>query len=149
MKFFDGMRPEVYLHLAKLRRDKKTGKRLWGITAIVTLDEDLARACCGQIGAAYDYLLNLENAAAEAWLNVQIEGCAIDFYKVVDDADPELRLPEVDLDGYRLSREAKIVELWFHFELENFDALHRFVKEYAYTRVWAQFKPRKDLASST
>lgn len=149
MKFFEGMRPEVYLHLAKLRRDKKTGKRLWGITSIVTMSEDLARSCCGQIGAAYEYLMNLENAAAESWLNVQIESCAIDFYKIVDDAEPALHIASADLDGYRLTREAKIVELWFHFELENDDALHKWIKEFAYTRVWAQFKPRADLASVT
>lgn len=30
MRFFEKIRPQIYLHGAKLRRDKKTGKRLWG-----------------------------------------------------------------------------------------------------------------------
>ena len=41
MKFFEKMRPEVFLHSAKYRRDKKTGKRIWGFTLIVTFTEKL------------------------------------------------------------------------------------------------------------
>jgi len=29
MRFFEKKRPEVFVQSAKLRRDKKTGKRLW------------------------------------------------------------------------------------------------------------------------
>jgi len=34
-----------------------------------------------------------------------------------------------------------VVEFWFQGEKENSAGLHSFVKEYAFTRCWARFKP--------
>jgi hypothetical protein len=144
MKFFEGLRPEIYIHGAKLRRDKKTGKRLWSLTLINSLLPEQVTECDETILAAFIYLLTLENCAAEVMLGTVAESCGIDFFANVEDKKTTLRLEGVDLGGFRLTRDGKIAELWFQFELENSASLHAFVKEYAYTRLWAEFKP-KDL----
>jgi hypothetical protein len=55
VKFFLKMRPEVFIQRAKYFRDKKTGKRIWGFTLIVTLlggaREELRRAHCEGCGS--------------------------------------------------------------------------------------------------
>jgi hypothetical protein len=65
VKLFDGARPQIYIHGAKLRRDKKTGKRLWGLTLIITLNPELVDACGGPIEQAWLYILTLDNQADE------------------------------------------------------------------------------------
>jgi hypothetical protein len=141
MRFFEDMRPEIYIHGAKLRRDKKTGKRLWGLTLINTLLPEQVIKCDGTVEAAFIYLLTLENCAAEVMLGTIVESCVIEFFAKVEDKKSTLRLEGVDMGGFRLTRDGKIAELWFQFELENNASLHAFVKEYAYTRLWAEFKP--------
>jgi hypothetical protein len=39
------------------------------------------------------------------------------------------------------TRDGQVVEFWFQGEKENSAGLHSFVKEYAFTRCWARFKP--------
>lgn len=118
MKFFDGIRPQIYIYGAKLKRDKKTGKRLWALTLIVTLKPELL-------------------GAIATWMS-------IDFYALAEDRKPALRVQGVDLEGLRLTRDAETVELWFQFEVENSATVHPFMKEYAFTRLWADFKQRKE-----
>lgn len=144
MRFFEGLRPEIYVHRAKLRRDKKTGKRMWGLTLINSLLPEEAIKCDGTIEAAYIYLLTLENCAADVALSTIVPSCVIEFFGKVDDKKSTLRLEGVEMGGLRLTRDGKVAELWFEFELENTASLHAFVKEYAYTRLWAEFK-LKDL----
>jgi hypothetical protein len=141
MRFFEDMRPEIYIHGAKLRRDKKTGKRLWGLTLINTLLPEQVIKCDGTIEAAYIYMLTLENCAVEVMLGTIVESCVIEFFAKVEDKKSTLRLEGVDLGGFRLTRDGKVAERWFQFELENSASLHAFIKEYAYTRLWAEFKP--------
>jgi hypothetical protein len=148
MVLFEGLRPEIYIHGAKLRRDKKTGKRLWGLTLINTLLPEQVVKCDGTIEAAFIYLLTLENCAAEVLLSTVIASCVIDFFGKDEDKKATLHLEGVDLGSFRLTRDGKVAELWFQFELENSASLHAFVKEYAYTRLWAQFKPA-DLFTAT
>lgn len=145
MAFFRGLRPEVYFHYVKLRRDKKTGKRLWAVTLITTLGIDQALGCGDQIESAYAYILKLENGAVDLTLNLLIDGCTVDFFSLIDDAKPVLHLERVDLAGFRVTRVKETAELWFAFELENTDALHAFMKNFAFTRVYAQFKPDQGL----
>jgi len=139
MKFFDKLRPEVYVHRAKLRRDKKTGKRLWGLTCIVTLNPDLVVACDETVNAAYIYALTLENCAGEVLLNSEGRGMTVDFYAKTDDKKPTLHLEALDIGSLRMTRGGEVAELWFQFEAENSAGLHSFVKEYAFTRVFATF----------
>jgi hypothetical protein len=141
MGLFEGLRPEIYIHGAKLRRDKKTGKRLWGLTLINTLLPEQVVKCDGTIEAAYVYLLTLDNSAADVLLNTVVASCSIDFFGKFEDKKSTLHLDGVDLAGFRLTRKENVAELWFQFELENNASLHVFVKEYAYTRLWAEFKP--------
>lgn len=148
MRFFEGLRPEIYIHGAKLRRDKKTGKRLWGLTLINTLIPEQVTKCDQTIEAAYVYLLTLENAASESMLITLFQACAIDFFAKSEDNKPVLHLDGADLGSFRMTRNGKVAELWFQFELENSGVLHAFVKEYAYTRLWAQFTPAPDLAGA-
>lgn len=145
MAFFRGLRPEVYLHYAKLRRDKKTGKRLWAVTLITTLGVDQALSCGDQIESCYAYILKLDNGAVDVALNLLIDCCMVDFFALIDDADAALHLERVDLAGFRVTRVKETAELWFQFELENTDALHEAMKKFAYTRVWAQFRPDQGL----
>jgi hypothetical protein len=122
-----------------LRRDKKTGKRLWGLTCIVTLDPKLVLSCDETVNAAFVYLLTLENCAAEVVLNSAAERAIADWFAKDDDKKPCLHLEGLDIAAMRLTRDGQIVELWFQFEAENSAGLHSFVKEYAFTRVWAKF----------
>ena len=141
MGLFEGLRPEIYIHRAKLRRDKKTGKRLWGLTLINTLLPEQVVKCDGTIEAAYIYLLTLDNSAEDVLLGTVLQSCTIDFFGKFEDKKATLHLEGVDLAGFRLTRKENVAELWFEFDLENNAGLHAFVKEFAYTRLWAQFKP--------
>lgn len=140
MRFFEGKRPEVYFHAPKLRRDKKTGMRLWGFTLIVTFGVELAESCDVPMALAWQYLTERDTAAVEVLLASEVADCAIDFYAQIDDATPVLHLEIIDLVGLRLTRSKNVVEFWFSGEHENSAGLHHFMKEYAYQRCWAQFK---------
>jgi hypothetical protein len=111
------------------------------LTLINTLLPEQVGQCDGTIEAAYIYLLTLDNWADEVLLGTVLQSCAIDFFGKFEDEKVVLHLDGVDLADFRLTREGKVAELWFQFELENNASLHAFVKEYAYTRLWAQFKP--------
>jgi hypothetical protein len=141
MKFFEGCKPQVFLHGAKLRRDKKTGKRLWGLTFIVTLQVDQVLTCDAVIEKAFEYLLTLENAGVEVSLDAIAVGLIVDFYALLDDKKPTLHVDGVSFEGLRLTRTDQTVELWFQCEIENNAGLHAFIKEYAFTRFWAEFTP--------
>lgn len=145
MRFFHGTRPQVYLHGVKLRRDKKTGRRLWGFVLIVTLNASLVESCDVEMAKAWEYITCKESGAVDVHLLAIAAAQLIDFYAHVDDATPALHLEGVDLEGLRLTRDGSLVELWFQGEHENNAGLHLFMKEYAYayTRFWAQFKSRQ------
>ena len=143
MKFFEKMRPEVLIHTAKFKREKKTGRRIWQFTLIVTFSAELAKSCDVAIAKAWKYITEREAAAVESLIASEVEGCAIDFFAVIDDADPALTLEAVDLGGLRMTRDKQVVEFWFSGEHENSDELHTFMKKHAYQRCWAQFSPRQ------
>jgi hypothetical protein len=143
MRFFEKMRPEVYLHTAKYRRDKKTGKRMWQFTLIVTFSAELAKSCAVSIRKGWDYMTAGDTAAVDVLIASEVEGCAIQFFAAIDDAEPALSLDGVDLGGLRMTREKTMVEFWFAGEHENTDGLHAFMKRFAYTRLWAQFSPEQ------
>ncbi len=144
MRFFEDCRAEIYWHGAKLRRDKKTGRRLWGLTLIITLTPELVLKCDEVIEQAYAYMLTLNNQADEVLLGAIAQWMSIDFFGVADDAKAGLHLAGVDLGGLRMTRDGQTVEFWFQLEVENNPKLHAFVKEYAFTRLWAEFKPRAE-----
>jgi hypothetical protein len=147
MRFFEKQRPELYIHAVKLRRDKKTSRRLWGFTLIVTFSVDLSESCDVSIAKAWQYITERDSAAVDVLLASETEGTMIDFFAQIDDATPVLHLEGVDLMGLRLTREKNVVEFRFTGEHENSAGLHAFMKEYAFTRLWAQFKPSQgDLA---
>lgn len=144
MKFFEKTRPEIFIHTAKFKRDKKTGERVWQFTLIVTMGtEELAKTCDVSIVKAWQYVTTREAAAVDVLIATEIEGCGIQFFAHIDDADPALELDRVDLGGLRMTREANVVEFWFGGQHENSDELHAFMKKYAYTRLWAQFSQQQ------
>ena len=116
---------------------------MWGLVLIVTLTKDLVQKCDPIIGQSFDFISDLENGVADMMLVSIAEGCTIDFFAAVDDASPVLHLEGVDLGGFRLTRQGKVVEFWFQGEHENSAGLHFFMKEYAFTRCWAAFQPRQ------
>lgn len=151
MKFFEKERPEIFIHTAKFKRDKETGKRIWQFTLIVTfspeLGEKLAKSCAVSVRKAWVYITDTDAAAVEALIASEVQGCSIDFFTQIDDADPVLHLEGVDLVGLRMTRDKTVVEFWFQGQHENTDALHAFMKKFGYTRCWAQFAPQQgDLA---
>lgn len=143
MRFFEKVRPEVFVHTAKYKREKKTGRRLWQFTLIATFGVQLAESCDVPVAKAWQYITESDTAAIEVLIASEVMGCTIDFFAQIDDAEPALHLEGVDLTGLRLTREKNIVEFWFSGEHENNSRLHAFMKEYAYTRCWAQFSPQQ------
>lgn len=143
MRFFEKQRPEVYVHSVKLKRDKKTGRRIWQFTLIVTFNAQLAESCDVSVAKAWQYITERESAAAEVLVVSEVLGCSIDFFAKIDDAEPALHLEGVDLAGLRMTRDGDVVEFWFGGEHENSDRLHAFMKMFAYTRCWAQFSPQQ------
>ncbi len=141
MRFFEKQRPEVYIHTARLKRDKKTGRRLWQFTLIVTMTIEHVEACDVPIGKAWTYITDPEAAAVDVLIASEVEGCEIEFFAQIDDATPVLHLEGVDLVGLRFTRDKNTVEFWFSGEHVNEGGIHDFMKPYAYTRVWASFKP--------
>ena len=144
MKFFEGCRPEIYWHGAKLRRDKKTGRRLWALTLIVTLTPELVAKCDEVIKRSHAFIVTLENQVEEILLGAIAQWVSIDFFPLIDDAESALHVAGVDLCSLRMTRDGETVEFWFQFEMENNSRLHALVKEYAFTRLWAEFRPRKN-----
>jgi len=143
MRFFEKKRPEVFLHTVKLRRDKKTGRRLWAFTLIVTFSAELAESCDVPIAKQWEYITDRDSAAIETFIASEVKGCSIDFFHNIDDAEPALHLEGVDLAGLRMTRDKTVVEFWCAGEHEISDELHEFVKRRAYTRCWAQFSPQQ------
>jgi hypothetical protein len=141
MRFFEKQRPQVYIHKAKLKRDKKTGRRLWQFTLIVTMTAEQIEACDVPVAKGWDYITDRDSAAVEAFLASEIQGCAIDFFAQIDDVAPVLHLDGVDLTGLRFTRDKNTVGFWFSGEHVNEGGIHDFMKPYAYTRVWAAFSP--------
>jgi len=139
MRFFERCRPEVYIHGAKLRRDKKTGKRLWCLTLIVTMTPELAAKCAEIVERAFGFALKADNGVADMLLVPVAESMTVDFFAAIDDATPAVHIEGVDLGGLRFTRDGNVVEFWFQGEKENSAGLHSFMKEYAFTRCWASF----------
>ncbi len=147
MRFFEKMRPEVFVHTARFKRDKKTGRRIWLFTLIVTFSDELAKSCDISVRKAWAYCTDREAVALDVMIASEVPGCSIDFFAQIDDADPALHLDGIDLGGLRMTRDKTVVEFWFAGQHENTDGLHAFMKKYAYTRCWAQFSPeQRDLA---
>jgi hypothetical protein len=141
MRFFEKQRPQVFIHTARLKRDKKTGRRLWQFTLIVTMTIEHVQACDVPIAKAWEYITDRDSAAVDVLLASEVEGCMVDFFAEVDDATPVLHLEGVDLVDLRFTRDKNTVEFWFSGEHVNEGGIHEFMKPYAYTRVWAAFKP--------
>jgi hypothetical protein len=141
MRFFEKQRPEVYIHTARLKRDKKSGQRLWQFTLIVTMTIEQVQACDVPIAKAWEYITDRDSAAVDVLLASEVEGCQIEFFAQIDDATPVLHLEGVDLVGLRFTRDKNTVEFWFSGEHVNEGGIHDFMKPYAYTRVWAAFTP--------
>lgn len=72
MRFFEKVRPEIFIHTAKVRRDKKTGKRIWQFLLIVTFQEELAKSCAVPVVKAWKYITDPEAAAVEALIASEV-----------------------------------------------------------------------------
>ena len=127
---------------------KKTGKRLWGLTCIITLTPELIAKCEGPIEQAFIYILTLDNAVAEILLSVFAPYMSVSLFPLAADKKAQVHVTGVDLAGLRLTRDGETVEFWFQFEVENNHTLHAFLKEFAFTRVWTRDQAARRRAGS-
>lgn len=109
----------------------------------MTFSAELAESCDVPIAKAWQYITERDSAAVDVLIASEVPGCSIDFFAQIDDANPALHLEGIDLGGLRFTRDANTVEFWFGGEHENSGVLHAFMKEFAYTRCWAQFSPEQ------
>src|SRR6185312_965880 len=65
----------------------------------------------------------------------------VEFFSLKDHNAPILRLGKCTLADLKMTRIEGCSELWIKVEHENTDALHAFVKDYAFQRFWAEFAP--------
>jgi hypothetical protein len=125
MRFFEGRKPEVYIHGAKLRRDKKTGKRLWGLTLIITLDVQDVLQCdvAARLGAFIADVGSIGFAEAAAKLGLsELSGKTVSEILLVlldrlggnsstiDEADARQALSDLQQDLFAEATDTKDLE---------------------------------------
>lgn len=143
MKFFEGIRPSMYFQGARLKQDKKTSVRYWMLTMAITMKSSEVYQCEETIVSNYEQISCEENCCEELSIAHVSTGFSIEFFELADSLDAALCLGGCEISNLRLTRVDGLVELWINIEHENNDSLHKFVKDYAFTRVWARFAPRQ------
>lgn len=141
MRFFEGVRPQFYFHGARIRKDKKTGRRIWAITLVITLDAAEVLKCDEIVQRNYEHILTLDYRNNDLGIEIMIPEQTLDFFALKDAKDSLLHLTRVDLAGLRMTRVEEIAELWAQAEVDSTDAVCDFVKEYVFTRLWVEFQP--------
>lgn len=143
MKLFEGVRVSAYFQGGRLKQDKKTCVRYWSMTFALTMRAADVHKCAELIVSNYQQISADENCCDELSIAHPAVAYSISFLDLEDSTKPSLSLAKCDVSGLRLTRSDGLVELWMTVEHDNGDALHRFVKDYAFTRVWMEFLPRQ------
>lgn len=141
MRFFEKTRVELYFHGGKLFRDGKSGERRWRMNLVVTLKAAEVLACDEVIIRNYEALETRENWIEEIKIAKEVPEHGVEFFGLSDHTAPVLRLSKCTLTDLKMTRVEGASELWVKVEHENTDALHGFVKDYAFHRFWAEFEP--------
>ena len=143
MKFFEGARPGMYFQGGRLKQDKKTLVRYWVLTFAITLKSALVHRCEEAIVSNFAQISTAENSCVDLGMNQNIDAASIEFFELEEGGASLITLGECAIENLRMTRVEGLVELWITVEHNNTDKLHAFVKDYAFTRVWAEFRPRQ------
>jgi len=141
MKFFKGMRVELFFKGGKLFCDGKTGQRRWRMDLIITLKAAEVCFCDETITSNYLALETRENWIEEIKIAKDIPAHDVEFFSLVDHKAPMLHLGKCELTKLKMTRVEGCSELWVKVEHECTDKLHAFVKDFAFQRFWAEFVP--------
>lgn len=141
MKFFEGVRPSVYVQAARLRLDKKTSVRYWNLTLAITMSSKLAHACAEMIVSNYAQIATEENKCGGLDIEQDPPMQRVSIFALEEATDPALSLGNWEVTGLRLAKTEGLVELWATIEHVVTDSLHEFIKRFAFTRVWMEFVP--------
>ena len=128
IQFFEGVRPQFYFHGARIRKDKKTGRRIWRIDMVITLDAAEVLKCDDLVARNYEHILTLDNCNNELGIEAMIPEQTLDFFALKESPKALLHLTRCDLAGLRMTRVEEIAELWVQLETDSTDAVCDFVK---------------------
>jgi hypothetical protein len=148
MKFFEGKRGSAYLQAARLKCDRKTGIRSWQLTLAITMSSALAHVCAEAIVSNYAQISTEENRCSALDIAEEPPLQRLEFFDLeggeaqVSQA-ARLSLSHWSISGLRMTKVEGLVELWALCEHVNTDQLHRFVKDYAFTRMSVGFVPNQ------
>lgn len=143
MKFFEKRRVSTYIHGGKFRNDAKSGMRYWVLNLVITLTPADVQACGDAIVSNYQQIECVENRVEEIKINVLMDEHVIEFFGLSDHKAPMLVLGRCALSELKMTKADGLCELWVKAEHECTDALHGFVREYAFQRLWCEFAPRQ------
>lgn len=143
MKFFEKRRVSTYIHGGKFKKDAKSGVRMWTLNLVVTLKPADVECCDEAILSNFQQLDATENKIEEIKLAISLPEFSVDFFGLSDHTAPILSLGRCQLSEVRMTREGELCELWVKAQHDCTDALHVFVKEYAFQRLWVEFCPRQ------
>lgn len=141
MRFFEGRRVSVYFHGGKLFLEKKTERRMWRLNLVVALQAADVLECEEVIQRNYEALETRESRIEEIKIGAEIEDQNLSLFSLLEKKDPILMLSRCRLIHLKMTRIDGCSELWVSVEHPNTDKLHAFVKDYAFTRIWADFLP--------
>lgn len=139
--FFRGRRCSVYCKGGRLTKNKKTDVRYWRLKLAITVEPGDAHACGGAILSNYEQIQARENAVGKIEIDGTVGGHVATFFADEIESRPILRLDNGFIEKLAMTYADGLTELWFVLEHENTDKLHRFVKDYAFTRFFVEFVP--------
>lgn len=149
MRFFEKCRPQFYFHGGKLVKDGKTGKQFWKFNLVLTLKPEEVLCCDDVLRNNYESINIYDDAIEELKIAAIVPGQVIEFFALEDHKAPIIRLGACDLTDLKMTRVDDLSELWVRMEVENTDALHKFVRDYVFQRLWAEFSPAKPAAAKS
>ena len=141
MKFFEKSRVEFCFNGGKLCCNGKTGVRSWRMNLVITLKAAEVISCDEMIMRNYEALETRENCIEEIKIAKEVPDHVIKFFALGDHKAPVLTLGRCTMTELKMTRVDGCSELWVKVEHENTEKLHAFVKDYAFTRLWAEFAP--------
>jgi hypothetical protein len=142
MRFFEDVRPTVFFEGGKLKQVAKTGKKFWTLKLSVKLDDALINRCDQMLISNYQQICAFENSIEEITLTREIEDQSVQFFATPDMKAPQLMyLTGCRIFGLTMRREEDVCELVFECEHPLTDALHAFVKDYAFSGFAVAFTP--------
>ena len=142
--FFRGRRLSVYCKGGRLFKDKKTDVRYWRLKFALTLHPADAHACgdSSAILSNYQHIEARQNAVGRLEIDGGSPAMVLTAFASSDPASPQLiRLDKCFIEKFAMTWADGMTVFWLQLEHENTEALHRFVKDYAFSRFYVEFLP--------